>query len=116
MLKFVYFDLGGVVILDFSGTNKWTELKTELGITPERSIEFEEFWKRHEPDICVGRDVESLLPLIKKQFGSRLTENYSLLMDGFVTRFQVNKSIWPVINKSIKNAKSVYSPTSILIC
>ena len=26
-------------------------------------------------------------------------DNYSLLHDGFVNRFEINKSIWPVINK-----------------
>jgi hypothetical protein len=32
-IKFVYFDLGGVTILDFSGTNEWFKLKQELGIS-----------------------------------------------------------------------------------
>ena len=33
MISFVYFDVGGVVILDFSGTNKWEMVKKEWGIT-----------------------------------------------------------------------------------
>ena len=105
MISFVYFDVGGVAILDFSGTNKWTELKQELGITPEKDIEFEQFWKKYEAEVCVGRNVESLLPLIKHQFGSKLPESYSLLIDGFVKRFEVNKSIWPVIEKIHQKCK-----------
>lgn len=34
-VKFVYFDVGGTVIRDFSGTNKWEQ-------------------KEHEPEICCG--------------------------------------------------------------
>lgn len=31
MIKFIYFDVGGVVIDDFSGNDSWRELKVELG-------------------------------------------------------------------------------------
>jgi hypothetical protein len=33
MTKFVYFDVGGVLIKDFSKTNKWEELKKAKNIT-----------------------------------------------------------------------------------
>lgn len=105
MISFVYFDVGGVVILDFSGRSKWAELKQELGITQEKDAEFEEFWDRYGPEVDVGRDVESLIPLLKKKFGSKLPENYSFLIDGFVNRFKTNKSIWPVIEEIAKVCK-----------
>ena len=41
MISFVYFDVGGVAIKDFSGSDKWTELKKEVGVTPENDAEFE---------------------------------------------------------------------------
>lgn len=99
MINFVYFDLGGVVINDFSGTNKWSQLKKELGITPEKDKQFENFWKKYEAKACIGRNIETLLPLTKKEFNSQLPNNYSLLLDGFVNRFETNQSIWPIINK-----------------
>ena len=99
MISFVYFDLGGVVELDFSGTNKWKLLKKELGITADKDNEFEDFWNKYEAEVNVGRDVETLIPLIKEKFGSKLPKNYSFLINGFVNRFEVNKSIWPVIDK-----------------
>ncbi len=99
MISFVYFDLGGVVELDFSGTNKWSQLKKELGISAKKDKAFEDFWNKYETEVNVGRDVETLIPLIKEKFGSNLPDKYSFLMDGFVNRFEVNKSIWPVIDK-----------------
>jgi|TARA_Y100000310_G_C20153683_1_gene565933 hypothetical protein len=38
MNRFIYFDVGGVVIRDFSGTNKWEELRRSIGIKPEQDI------------------------------------------------------------------------------
>ncbi len=105
MISFVYFDVGGVVVLDFSGTNKWAQLKKELGIPAKRYAEFEAFWDTYEPEVNAGREVETLLPLIKKRFGSTLPRRYSFLIDGFVNRFEVNKSIWPVISNIHKQCK-----------
>lgn len=95
MIRFIYFDVGGVTILDFTATNQWQELEKELKI--HNSQEFIKFWDKYEPELCVGRDTETLIPLIKKQFGVNISSNYSLLIDGFVKRFRQNKSIWPVI-------------------
>lgn len=105
MVSFVYFDVGGVVVLDFSGTNKWELLKKELGITKNNDAEFESFWDKYEPMVNAGQDVEKLLPLIRIEFSSKLPEGYSLLIDGFVNRFEANKSTWPIIEKVHKKCK-----------
>lgn len=105
MIKFVYFDVGGVAILDFSGTDKWDQLRQELGIVSKQRGKFDEFWDKYERDVCLGRDAESLIPLLEKEFGINLHKNYSLLKDGFVNRFKVNKSIWPVIERIHKQCK-----------
>jgi HAD superfamily hydrolase (TIGR01509 family) len=97
MISFVYFDLGGVVVLDFSKTNKWKQLKKELSIPLERYKEFDDFFNQYGGEVCVGRGTESLLPLIKEKFGVRIPESYSFLVDGFVKRFDKNPSILPVI-------------------
>jgi len=99
MIKFVYFDVGGVVIKDFSGTNKWHELKRSMGITPEREKEFDEVFDMHEPEVCVGKDVEELLPLLQERFDLHFSKDYSFLAD-FVNRFERNESIWPIIKKA----------------
>ena len=39
-ISFVYFDVGGVILLDYSGTNKWVEMQRGLGINPELDAKF----------------------------------------------------------------------------
>ena len=105
-VKFVYFDLGGVAILDFSGTNKWFELRKELGIGTEKEKQFREFWEKYETELSIGKkDTEKLLVLMRKQFNIKVQDNYSLLVDGFISRFEANKSIWSVIDEIHKKCK-----------
>ena len=40
-IKFIYFDIGGVLLLDFSKTNKWLEMRRDLGISPDLDSQFE---------------------------------------------------------------------------
>lgn len=98
MIKFVYFDLGGVVDIDFSGNNKYMEMKRDMGITADKDEEFDKLWDQLESEICVGRDTDSVLGQLVEKFNLHLPVKYSLLMDGFVNRFEANKSIWLVIN------------------
>ncbi len=104
MIRFIYFDVGGVVIQDFRGTNKWEELKNELGIPQDKSQEFEDVYDFYQDEINTTREIDSLMPIYKEKFGITLPENYSLLIDGFVKRFEKNLDIWPVIEL----AKSKY--------
>jgi len=104
MIKFVYFDVGGVVILDLTANNGWMKMKKDLGITPEKDVEFEEFFNKVESEVNVGLDIESLVPIMKDKFGLHFPKDYSLLTD-FVKRFEQNKSIWPVINKIQKTCR-----------
>lgn len=97
MISFVYFDVGGVAILDFSGTNKWNELKNGLKIPKEQDQAFDKFFTEYEAD-CTDRDIDSLIPIIKTRFGASIPKNYSMLTD-FVTRFEKNPLLWPVIKK-----------------
>jgi len=96
MIKFVYFDVGGVVIDDFSGNNSWQELKTELGVEQEQEDAFDKAWSLLEQEVLVGRDVETLMPILIEKFKLNLPEGYSLL-NGFVSRFKVNPPIWQII-------------------
>ena len=99
MIKFVYFDVGGVVIKDFSETNKWIELQRNIGIKPEQDEEFTDFFDKYESEVCLGRDIETLVPLVSKKFNLKLPVKYLFLMD-FVDRFERNESIWQVIEKA----------------
>lgn len=98
MISFVYFDLGGVAILDFSGTNKWSQLKSDLGLNAERLDIFNEVWKRYERDydFCIDFDIDTLISIFEKEHGIKLPQEYSFLKD-IVNRFEPNPSIWSVI-------------------
>jgi HAD superfamily hydrolase (TIGR01509 family) len=96
MISFVYFDVGGVVIQDYSGTNKWQEMKRGMGINEEKEIFFNMVWEKYKDEVCIGKDVDSLIPIIENDCQINLPQGYSLLTD-FINRFEKNPSIWPVI-------------------
>ncbi|MDO8340607.1 MAG: HAD family hydrolase [Candidatus Woesebacteria bacterium] len=100
MIKFIYFDVGGVVIRDFSGTDKWEDLKRELGIPSDKSQEFEDIYDLYQDEINTNREIDSLIAIYKEKFGIKIPDNYSYLTDGFVKRFEKNLDIWPIIKKA----------------
>lgn len=99
MIKFIYFDVGGVLIRDFNKSNKWQELINEIGISKENEDNFLKFWKKYEPAVCTGFEVDLLIPVIEKEFKIKIPNNYSLLKDGFIARFERNETIWPLVKK-----------------
>ena len=88
MIKFVYFDLGGVVILDFSKTNKYQQMKDTIGVSVEQGQRFDNWFD----------EKENLLNLGKESLDLNF-ENINLTLADFVNRFEINKSIWPVIDE-----------------
>lgn len=98
MISFVYFDVGGVVVDDFSGNNKWHALKQELGIHESNAEAFDQLWNQYTPELCIDRDVETLVPILVEKLGLTLPKDYSLLA-GFVDRFYANPDIWPIITQ-----------------
>ncbi len=106
MISFVYFDVGGVVMKDFTGSTKWEDFEKELGVPTNQESDFTKFWDSYEPELCRGRNVETLLPLLKKHFNVNVPSTYSLLCDGFVNRFEENRSIWPVIQEVQKTHRT----------
>jgi len=107
-ISFIYFDVGGVVIKDYSGSNKWEEMKRGLGVTKELEQQFEDIWNRYKDKICIDLDVEFLVPILRKELGLKIDQNYSMISD-FVSRYEPNPSIWP----TIEYARSHY-PTGLL--
>ena len=105
MISFVYFDVGGVAIRDLYEADKWTKMKRDIGIKAEDDKEFDEFWGEHEKEVCVaGKDVDTLIPLIEKKFHLIFPAGFSFLAD-FVSRFEPNKKIWPVLERIKQDCK-----------
>jgi FMN phosphatase YigB (HAD superfamily) len=105
MVKFIYFDVGGVVIFDFTKTTKWHELASEIGISIEKEKEFLDYWIKIEDYLCIGHDINEYILKIEQKFKIKFPKNYSIITDGFVSRFTANKSIWPVISEARKKFK-----------
>lgn len=106
MISFVYFDVGGVLMLDFSGTNKWNDMLRDLGIQGEIAIKFNEFWKQHRREIATGQlDLPTVVEMAKQELNLSIPQNYSM-MDYFIQRFELNPSMHPVV-------KSIHKKTRI---
>ena len=105
MIKFVYFDVGGVVVEDFSGSDKWEKMKKVMGVRKEFDKEFDSLYDKYElEELCLTRPVDSLIPIFSKKFGFKFPENFSL-QKYFIDHFDRNKSIWLVIYQIRKKCK-----------
>lgn len=98
-IKFIYFDVGGVLLRDFSGTTKWQNLKRDLGIIlPADDEIFEKIWAKHTARICVDEDIDSFFDEFKTALKIQTAPGYSFLFD-FINRFELNPSIWQLVEK-----------------
>lgn len=104
MIKFVYFDVGGVMIKDFSASNKWKELQSTIGVTPENEERFLEIWMKYRNRICINYDVDDMISEFTTKVGLTFPKNFSFLQE-FIDRFEKNELIWPVIGKIKKSVK-----------
>ena len=60
MISFVYFDVGGVAIDDVNETDRWLEMKREIGIIAENDKEFDQFYDEYEKEVCLGKDIDTI--------------------------------------------------------
>jgi FMN phosphatase YigB (HAD superfamily) len=97
MISFVYFDIGGVVVRDFTGTQGEVELDRDLGVPKKQQRDFGKFWDEYELKLCTDMNLDDFIALAKKKFTINIPPNYSLLKNGIVDRFEANQSIWPII-------------------
>lgn len=103
-ISFVYFDVGGVAMLDFSGTNKWEEMRRNICKTDKNIALFNTIWERHKDRIAIDFDVDALIPILHKELGMKFPKKYSMLLD-FVNRFETNPSILPALKTIHKNRR-----------
>lgn len=95
---FIYFDLGGVLIQDFSSGRKGLDMLQQLGIEPAEAPRFRDLWAQHAaPRVNIDYDADKFHRVIEQDLGVPIPEKYSLLQHGFVDRFEPNPSIGPVL-------------------
>jgi FMN phosphatase YigB (HAD superfamily) len=90
--KIAFLDLGGVLIIDFYGTNSWEEMLVEIGAVGEKRAVFEEVWEEVSGRLDLDYDVDDMIPILNAR-GFDISSDYSLLRDGFVKRFRKNLEI-----------------------
>ncbi len=97
-ISFVYFDVGGVAIKDFSDTDKWDKMFDELGFGKFAS-EAKAIYSKYDDDICLGKvHINDLVAIYNQDFKINLDPNLSLL-NYFIDHFELNTSIWSVVQK-----------------
>lgn len=98
-ISFIYFDVGGVAIKDFSDTNKWDIMMDHaLGIPDTLRISFDKYYDQFEDDICLGKiAVDDLKSYIKTNLNPSLNMSFSML-DYFLDHFEKNTELWPIVN------------------
>lgn len=97
-IKFIYFDIGGVLILDFSGNNKWDEMKRDLGFTDEKKSIFDSLWEQYTGRVNLDYDIDDFVEVLKEH-SDLIKNDYSMLMD-FVNRFEVNPYLSQIVTLS----------------
>lgn len=107
-ISFVYFDVSGVAIKDFSDTDEWDRMiDDELGIPSEYRSEFNSYYDSIEPEICTGKiHVDSLLPKIIKDFHATVDPTFSL-QKYFVEHLSKNISIIEVMKKLVNRGVKI---------
>lgn len=104
-IKFIYLDVGGVVVLDFSKTNKWAEMTEALGVNEFNRKKFDNIFSEFEPKICVNKKtLGEFIDAVNNQLKLNIPKDYSML-DDFVNRFEPNISINPILVRLSKNYK-----------
>lgn len=96
-IKFIYFDVGGVAILDFSKTNKWNEMLSDLGISDQIKDRFDELFDFHEKKICIGEDINIFVNEARSNLGINFPPNYNMTAD-FVSRFEKNSNMLELLD------------------
>lgn len=101
-IKFIYFDVGGVLVLDFSKTNKWEQMVDDLEIPNSKRKAFEDLFLKHELDICEGESLDIFVEAAKSQLDIKFPTNYDMLKD-FVNRFESKINLKKIFTKKLTN-------------
>jgi len=102
-MKFIYFDVGGVLMRDLSDTNDgWGILLKSLGLKNNQRQEFDDFFELLENKLDLGEGIEEFALKMETDFGIKLPKNYSISEDLVNRFFHKNEGIWQIV-EIIKN-------------
>lgn len=97
-IKFIFFDIGGVALLDFSKTNKWDAMLEDVGITTELKPKFDQLFSEAELQMCVGKaTIQDFQKEAESKLNVQFPKNYNMLAD-IVNRFELNTKIHQIVS------------------
>ena len=111
-ISFVYFDVGGVVINDCKGNDKWEMMRRDLGIKSEDDDKFNKLYDKYEKEVSVGKDIDTIIPLIKEKFDIDIftapdekmiavLKKEEIHLPGVINRNRIIDNLWKIIRKDI---------------
>ena len=105
-MKFVYFDVGGVLIKDLTEINDgWGVLLSSLGLRNDQRQEFDVFFEKLVRKFDLGEGIKEFTLGLKTNFGIKLPDHYSI-SDDLVNRFfYKKKGIWKIVDEYKKRYK-----------
>lgn len=96
-ISFVYFDVGGVAIQDFSDSPKWDTMMQVMGLDRFDRKTIDEIYNAYEDEICLGkRHVDTLIPLYREKFNPTIPTDFSM-QTYFIDHFDPNRGLWPLV-------------------
>lgn len=104
-ISFIYFDVGGVIIEDFSDSPKWSTMLNDMGVKPKDILAFDKVYDEFEKLVCIGKyHVDELIPRIIKDFSLPIAPKFSM-QQYFLDHFDKNVGLWPIIKSLVGKAK-----------
>lgn len=100
-MKFIYFDVGGVLMKDLSNINDaWGKLLYSLGLKKDKRKDFDRLFEEvFEKEFDLGNGIKEFREVMKSDFGIKLSKNYSI-SDDLVNRFfHKNKGLEKIVKK-----------------
>lgn len=95
-ISFVYFDVGGVLIKDFSASNKWRQMMSDMGVKEADYPKFDFIYDEHAQRINLDLPIDNLIPILEKEFKLTIPWEHSWLEE-FVARFEPNPEINEIV-------------------
>lgn len=102
-IEFVYFDVGGVALIDFSGNDGRDLLRRHWGITDKNQALFDAIMHSFKKQMCVDDAVVVALSKALLEIPGFGRESGFDWVQDFVDRFETNESIWPIFTKLREN-------------
>jgi len=98
-ISFVYFDVGGVAIQDFSDSPKWDTMLHDMGLTQFDRAEVDSIYDYYEDEIVLGdRHVDTLLSIYTSRFGITFPIGFSM-QKYFLDHFDPNPKLRDLVIK-----------------